>query len=62
MSATGLTYQLIYPIDFQLDPGTYYWATYVPEGSVGCYVVSIGTVGFLSLPPEGAEPIIDASN
>jgi hypothetical protein len=59
MSATGLTNQLIYTIDFQLDPGTYYWATYVPEGSVGCYLVSIGTVGFLSLPPEGEEPIID---
>jgi len=31
----------------------------VPEGSVGCYLVSIGTFGFLSLPPEGEKPIVD---
>ena len=58
ISSTGLTTQLIYTIDFELDPGTYYWATYVPVGIVGCYLVSIGTFGFLALPPAGEEPIM----
>lgn len=59
MSSTGLANQLIYTIDFQLNPGIYYWATYIPEGIIGCYLVSIGTFGFLALPPEGEEPIVD---
>ena len=53
ISATGLTNQLIYTIDFQLPAGIYYWATHVPAGNLGCYLVSIGTFSVLALPlPE----------
>ena len=52
----GLSTQWFYTLDFQLDPGTYYWATYVPPGEfTGCYLVLIGTFGFLSLPPDLVE-------
>lgn len=52
-NTAGLPTNSFYTLDFQLPPGTYYWATYIPSPTpTGCYYVLIGTFGVLGLDIE----------